>query len=85
MVAGVDVEFLSKRGGGNVNKARVLRIVSALAAIVMLLTLAMAPGAQAQTDKKKKKNQPPPKVDNSSANPIVPMTDEQQIDYMLSE
>ncbi len=58
---------------------------AAFAVMAVLLTLAMAPGAQAQTDKKKKKNQPPPKVDNSSANPIVPLTDEQQIDYMLSE
>jgi ketosteroid isomerase-like protein len=36
-----------------------------------------------QKDKKKKKDAPT--VDNSSANPIVPMTDEQQIDYMISE
>lgn len=61
------------------------QICAAFAAMAMLLTLALAPVAQGQTDKKKKKNQPPPKVDNSSANPIVPLTDEQQIDYMLSE
>lgn len=64
---------------------RGIRILgAALAAMAMLLTLALGPGAQAQTDKKKKKNQPA-KVDNSSANPLVPMSDEQQIDYMLSE
>src|SRR5262249_8211143 len=65
---------------------RWIRILGAMgAAIAMLLALAVAPGAQAQNDKKKKKNQPPPKVDNNSANPIVPLTDEQQLDYMLSE
>src|SRR5262249_17233233 len=40
-------------------------------------------GAHGQN--KKKKNQPPEKVNNDSANPIVPFTDEQQIDYLLSE
>lgn len=65
---------------------RWIRILSAaFAALAMLLTLATAPGTSAQSDKKKKKNAPPPKVDNNSANPIVPLTDEQQIDYMLSE
>jgi len=55
-----------------------------MAAIAMLLTLAFAPAMQAQNDKKKKKNEPP-KVNNDSANPVVPLSDEQQIDYMLSE
>ncbi len=68
-----------------INRKQIRILCAAFAAMAMLLTMALAPGAQAQTDKKKKKNQPPPKVDNSSANPLVPMTDEQQIDYMLSE
>ena len=68
-----------------INRKRIRILGAAFAAMAMLLTLALAPEAAAQSDKKKKKNQPPPKVDNSSANPIVPMTDEQQIDYMLSE
>jgi ketosteroid isomerase-like protein len=50
--------------------------------LAIVLSLASAPGAHAQN--KKKKNQPE-KVDNNSTNPVVPMTDEQQIDYMLSE
>jgi ketosteroid isomerase-like protein len=68
-----------------INRKQIRILGAAFTAMAMLLTLALAPGAAAQSDKKKKKNQPPPKVDNSSANPIVPMTDEQQIDYMLSE
>ena len=51
--------------------------------LAITLPLALAPGAHAQNDKKKKKNQP--LINNDSANPVVPMTDEQQIDYMLSE
>jgi len=63
----------------------VMRALGAtLAALCMMLALATAPSAHAQNDKKKKKNEPP-KVDNNSANPVVPLTDEQQIDYMLSE
>lgn len=66
------------------NKFRVLRfgtVAAILTALVFALLLA-APAAQAQ---KKKKNEPPPKVDNNSTNPVIPLTDEQQIDYMLSE
>jgi uncharacterized protein (TIGR02246 family) len=67
-------------------KRRQIRILgAAFAAMAMMLMFALAPGARAQNDKKKKKNQPPEKVDNNSANPLVPLTDEQQIDYMLSE
>jgi ketosteroid isomerase-like protein len=44
------------------------------------LCLACVSNAAAQ---KKKKNEPPPTVDSS--NTIVPLGDEQQIDYMLSE
>jgi len=52
--------------------------------MAMAISLAAAPGAAAQNNKKKKKNEPP-KVNNDNANPVVPLTDEQQIDYMLSE
>lgn len=67
-----------------VKNGKWIRVWCAVTAILMLLTLAIAPGAQGQNDKKKKKNQPE-KVDNNSTNPVVPLTDEQQIDYMLSE
>jgi len=56
---------------------------AAFLTLAVAFSLAIAPGAQAQN--KKKKNDPPPKVDNNSTNPLVPLTDEQQIDYMLSE
>jgi ketosteroid isomerase-like protein len=65
------------------------RRVSGLQFIAALLLtfafgLALAsPLAAQEKDKKKKKN--PPVVDNNSANPIVPLSDEQQIDYMISE
>ena len=61
---------------------RMQRRYAALFAIAMFLTAATTAGAQ-QTDKKKKKNTPV--VDNNSANPVVPLTDEQQIDYLISE
>ena len=61
---------------------RMLRSYAALFTIAMLLAAATAAGAE-QTDKKKKKNSP--LVDNNSANPVVPLTDEQQIDYLISE
>jgi ketosteroid isomerase-like protein len=50
--------------------------------LAVTLPPASAPGARAQN--KKKKNDPV-KVNNDNANPVVPLTDEQQIDYMLSE
>src|SRR5215470_10444037 len=62
---------------------RTRTIAAILVALVFVLVL-FTPGAQGQNDKKKKKNQPQ-KVDNDNTNPVVPMTDEQQIDYMLSE
>jgi uncharacterized protein (TIGR02246 family) len=60
----------------------VLRIC-ALLWIAATLILCVSSSHAQQKDKKKKKDAPT--VDNSSANPIVPMTDEQQIDYMISE
>jgi uncharacterized protein (TIGR02246 family) len=49
-----------------------------------LLSFAAASSDAQQKDKKKKKDAAP-LVDNNSANPIVPLSDEQQIDYMISE
>jgi ketosteroid isomerase-like protein len=66
---------------GNASKPTRLFAVLLLV-LAVAISLASAPGAHAQN--KKKKNQPE-KVDNNSANPLVPLTDEQQIDYMLSE
>jgi ketosteroid isomerase-like protein len=60
----------------------VLRICALLWIAATLMLCVSSSNAQ-QKDKKKKKDAPT--VDNSSANPIVPMTDEQQIDYMISE
>lgn len=55
-----------------------------LFAVVACLALGVA-AADAQQKDKRKKDKEPPKVENSSANPVVPMTDEQQLDYMISE
>ena len=55
----------------------------ALLWIAAMLVLCASSDAQ-QKDKKKKKDVPEV-VDNNSANPVVPLTDEQQIDYMISE
>src|SRR6201998_3270844 len=63
-------------------RRNVLRIGAWLSIAATLILCASSLNAQ-QKDKKKKKDAPT--VDNSSANPIVPMTDEQQIDYMISE
>jgi ketosteroid isomerase-like protein len=63
-------------------RRKVLRICALLWIAATLLFCASSSNAQ-QKDKKKKKDAPT--VDNSSANPIVPLTDEQQIDYMISE
>jgi len=59
-----------------------LRIFALLFGVAIVFASATAANAQ-QKDKKNKKN--PPVVDNNSSNPVVPLTDEQQIDYMISE
>jgi uncharacterized protein (TIGR02246 family) len=59
-----------------------LRIFALALIMAMLNFCAVASQAQ-QKDKKKKKD--PALVDNNSSNPVVPLTDEQQIDYMISE
>ena len=51
--------------------------------LLALGLLASAVTTQAQNDKKKKKK--PSITDNGSSNPIVPLSDEQQIDYLISE
>src|SRR5262245_34092249 len=51
--------------------------------LLALGLLVSAVTTQAQNDKKKKKK--PPITDNGSANAIIPLSDEQQIDYMISE
>ena len=56
----------------------------ALMAIIAVLSFSVLPCEAQQKDKKKKK-ETAPLVDNNSANPIVPLSDEQQIDYMISE
>jgi ketosteroid isomerase-like protein len=57
--------------------------IFALLSIVAMLCFSASPSKAQQKDKKKKKDAP--LVDNSSTNPIIPLTDEQQIDYMISE
>ena len=56
----------------------------ALLAMIAVLSFSALPCDAQQKDKKKRKDTAP-LVDNSSANPIVPLSDEQQIDYMISE
>ena len=57
---------------------RVRRSLAALLACALLL-LALASPAAAQKEKKKKKG-----AATSDTSPIIPMSDEQQIDYMIS-
>jgi ketosteroid isomerase-like protein len=52
------------------------------AVITVMLTLACTFPAAAQKDKKKKSD---PQKPADSTNPLVPMSDENQIDYMISE
>jgi ketosteroid isomerase-like protein len=56
--------------------------VALSAAIIAMLVLACASPAAAQKDKKKKSEIQKPA---DSTNPLVPMSDENQIDYMISE
>ena len=60
---------------------RTLRLALS-AAIIAMLALACASPAAAQKDKKKKSETQQPA---DSTNPLVPMSDENQIDYMISE
>jgi ketosteroid isomerase-like protein len=77
-MAGFNTIFLNDR-------RKLMRALTALfTGLAVVFCLAAAPGARGQNDKKKKKNEAP-KVNNDNANPVVPLTDEQQIDYMLSE
>jgi uncharacterized protein (TIGR02246 family) len=57
--------------------------LSALLCVVSMLGICVTSSDAQQNDKKKKKNAPI--VDNNSASPVVPLTDEQQIDYLISE
>ncbi|HWZ96297.1 MAG TPA: nuclear transport factor 2 family protein [Candidatus Dormibacteraeota bacterium] len=59
------------------------RITALIVTLAVALSFGFAPDAHAQN--KKKKNAPQPTINNDSAHPVVPLTDEQQIDYMLSE
>src|SRR6266436_9609913 len=82
MLEGLMAGFRSRNSRG---RSKMMRALAAMAAaLVILLALMAMPGASAQNNKKKKKNEPP-KVNNDNANPVVQLTDEQQIDYMLSE
>src|SRR5882762_9129681 len=69
------MDRIQARGGA-------LRIYAVLAALALLF-FCVAASQAGQNTKKKKKD--PEVVDNNSANPVVPLTDEQQIDYMISE
>ncbi len=60
---------------------RAFRFMSSVA-IIVLLVLACASPAAAQKDKKKKSE---PQQPADSTNPLIPMSDENQIDYMISE
>jgi len=64
-------------------RRNVLRLCALLWIAGTLILCANSSNAQ-QKDKKKKKDDAPV-VDNNSANPVIPLTDEQQIDYMISE
>jgi ketosteroid isomerase-like protein len=55
-------------------------LILLVAAALLLTSVSPAVAQQQQKDKKKKKDAP---ADTSG--PIIPMTDEQQIDYMISE
>src|SRR5258707_11887406 len=67
-----------------VHARRNLLRICALLWIAATLVLCTSSSDAQQKDKKKKKDAPSV-ADNNSANPVVPLTDEQQIDYMISE
>jgi ketosteroid isomerase-like protein len=69
-------KFLTHRSARNVLQNALLLLTGAV------LLLACASPAAAQKDKKKKNDQSTPA---DSATPLIPMSDEQQIDYMVSE
>lgn len=60
---------------------RALAVPSLLFLAAALLLTCVSPAAAQQKDKKKKKDN----AAASNSNTLIPMTDEQQIDYMLSE
>ena len=62
---------------------RNLRIQAMLTMTIVMLSICVGPSSAQQKDKKKKNA--PAIVDNNSANPVIPLSDEQQIDYMISE
>ena len=55
------------------------------ASAILVMAVCLAASATGQQKDKKKKDKDAPRVDNNSANPVIPLTDEQQIDYMISE
>jgi ketosteroid isomerase-like protein len=59
--------------------ARILRLIGVMVGCAALLTAAALPST-AQKDKKNKKDA----AKSSDGQPIIPMSDEQQIDYMIS-
>jgi len=63
-------------------KRRLIYQTATLLVVFGLLSAAAPSGAQ-QKDKKKKKDAAI--TENGSSNPVVPLNDEQQIDYMISE
>jgi len=62
-----------------ISSKRIVRSLFFLLAVTTLATLCASPA----TAQKKKKSDPPPSTDSSKN--LVPLNDEQQIDYMLSE
>jgi len=66
-----------------VQARRIALRIFTLSLMMAMLNFCAAPSQAQQKDKKKKKD--PALVDNNSSNPVVPLTDEQQIDYMVSE
>jgi len=70
---------MNNRFGAGFTGKLLRSFLTVLIAAALLLT-SVSPAVAQQKDKKKKKDAP---ADNSG--PIIPLTDEQQIDYLLSE